>query len=89
MKDYHFIKGDAEGLVNEPLRIKGLKMSISLREDDRKENKVWVSIRSIDEVRSDLIASEFFNGGGHEHAAGGKLDCSISEAEEIEPKGNR
>ena len=83
MKDYHFIKGDAEGLVNEPLRIKGLKMSISLREDDRKENKVWISIRSIDEVRSDLIASEFFNGGGHEHAAGGKLDCSISEAEEI------
>ena len=30
---FHFIKGDAEGLVNIPQQIKGLKLSISLRED--------------------------------------------------------
>ena len=32
-KRFHFVKGDAEGLVNMPLQIKGLKLSISLRED--------------------------------------------------------
>ena len=45
MRDFHFLKGDAEGLVNEPLRIKGMRLSISLREDDRKPNLVWVSLR--------------------------------------------
>ena len=29
MQKYHFIKGDAEGVVNMPLQIKGLKLSIS------------------------------------------------------------
>ena len=33
LKHFHFIKGDAEGLVNMPLQIKGMKLSISLRED--------------------------------------------------------
>ena len=42
MKRYHFIKGDAEGLVNEPLRIKGMKVSISLREDTEKDNLILV-----------------------------------------------
>ena len=31
-KRFHFVKGDAEGLVNMPLQIKGLKLSISLRD---------------------------------------------------------
>ena len=36
-KRFHFVKGDAEGLVNMPLQIKGLKLSISLREDTEKQ----------------------------------------------------
>lgn len=83
MEDYHFIKGDLEGLVNEPLRIKGLKLSISLREDDRHENTVLVSTRSVDDFPCNLLATEFFNGGGHMNAAGGKLHCSMAEAEQI------
>lgn len=47
-KQFHFVKGDAEGLVNMPLQIKGLKLSISLREDTERENLVWVSLRSVD-----------------------------------------
>ena len=46
---FHFIKGDAEGLVNLPQQIKGLKLSVSLREDTEKENTVWVSLRSVDD----------------------------------------
>lgn len=83
MKDFHFIKGDAEGLVNEPLRIKGLKMSISLREDDRKDNCIWVSLRSVDDFSVAEVAQKFFNGGGHFNASGGHLYCSMEEAVKI------
>ena len=81
MRDFHFIKGDAEGLVNEPLKIKGLRLSISLREDDRRDNLVWVSLRSVDNFPCNKMAADFFNGGGHLNASGGRLHCSLDEAE--------
>lgn len=83
MLDYHYKRGDAEGLVNEPLRIKGMKVSISLREDDRIDNKIWISLRSVDDFSVEDMARRFFNGGGHFNASGGHLDCSIEEAEKI------
>lgn len=83
MHDYHFVRGDAEGLVNEPLRIKGMKVVISLREDDRVDNKVWVSLRSVGDFSVEEMAKKFFNGGGHFNASGGQLDCSIGEAEKM------
>lgn len=83
MADYHFVKGDAEGLVNDPLQIKGLKLSISLREDDRKDNLIWISLRSVDDFPCNKVAQEFFNGGGHLNASGGKLFCSLAEAEQV------
>ena len=82
MADFHFIKGDAEGLVNEPLQIKGMKLSISLREDDRHDNLVWVSLRSVDDFPCNEMAEKFFCGGGHLNASGGKLQCSMDEAED-------
>ena len=69
MRDYHFIKGDAEGLVNEPLKIKGLRLSVSLR--------------SVDDFPCNKVAAEFFNGGGHLNASGGRLHCSLDEAERV------
>lgn len=83
MKDFHFVKGDAEGLVNEPLKIKGMRLSVSLREDDRRDNLIWVSLRSVDSFPCNKMAAEFFNGGGHLNASGGRLECSLEEAEEI------
>ena len=82
-KRFNFIKGDAEGLVNIPQQIKGLKFSISLREDTEKPNLVWVSLRSVDDFPCNLVAERFFNGGGHLNASGGRLNCSIDEAVEI------
>ena len=79
---FHFIKGDAEGLVNIPQQIKGLKLSISLREDTDKPNTVWVSLRSVDDFPCNLMAEQFFNGGGHLNASGGRLNCSVDEAVE-------
>lgn len=86
MQRFHFIKGDAEGLVNQLLRIKKMRLSMSLREDTEKDNLVWVSIRSIGPWHCNKIAELFFNGGGHPNAAGGHLHCSIEEAEEIAQK---
>ncbi|MCF0203678.1 MAG: bifunctional oligoribonuclease/PAP phosphatase NrnA [Bacteroidaceae bacterium] len=83
MERYHYIKGDAEGLVNQPLQIKGCRLSISLREDMKMQNKVWVSLRSVDDMDCIAIAEKHFNGGGHFNAAGGQLHCSIQEAEEV------
>lgn len=83
MERYHFTKGDLEGLVNEPLRIKGIKMSISLREDTEVKNRILVSLRSVDDFPCNKVAADFFNGGGHLNASGGKLNCTIEEAERI------
>ena len=83
LRRFHFAKGDAEGLVNMPLQIKGLKLSISLREDTEKDNLVWVSLRSVDDFPCNKVAEEFFNGGGHLNASGGRLNCSMDEAVKI------
>jgi phosphoesterase RecJ-like protein len=78
-KRFHFIKGDGEGLVNMPLQIKGLKLSISLREDTDKQ-MIWVSLRSVDDFPCNEMAARFFNGGGHLNASGGRLACTLPEA---------
>ena len=83
LKRFRFIKGDAEGLVNIPQQIKGLRLSISLREDTEKDRVVWVSLRSVDNFPCNLMAEEFFNGGGHLNASGGRLNCSMDEAVRI------
>ena len=81
-KRFHFVKGDAEGLVNMPLQIKGLKLSISLREDTEKD-MIWVSLRSVDDFPCNEVAARFFNGGGHLNASGGKLQCTLAEAVDV------
>ncbi len=80
LRNFHFVKGDAEGLVNMPLQIKGHRLSISLREDTEKENLIWVSLRSVDQFPCNEMAAQFFNGGGHLNASGGRLYCSVEEA---------
>ena len=86
LKRFNYIKGDAEGLVNMPLQIKGTRLSMSLREDTDKDNTVWVSLRSVDDFNCTEMAAAFFNGGGHFNASGGRLNCSIEEAAEITRK---
>lgn len=83
LKRFHFIKGDAEGLVNMPLQIKGLKLSISLREDTERDKLIWVSLRSVDDFPCNKMAEQFFNGGGHLNASGGRLQCTMDEAVEV------
>jgi len=81
MSRFKFKKGDAEGIVNFPLQISGIRLSISLREDTDKDNLVWVSLRSVGDFSCISMAEKFFNGGGHFNASGGRLYCSLAEAE--------
>ena len=81
MQRFHFIRGDAEGLVNLPLQVKGMRLSISLREDTERD-VVRVSLRSVDDFPCNLMAEEFFNGGGHLNASGGELPFPLSAAVE-------
>ena len=79
MKRFRYIRGDSEGLVNEPLKVRGMRLSISLREDTEKD-VVRVSVRSVDDFPANRLAEEFFNGGGHFNAAGGELPFPLEEA---------
>ncbi len=85
-KQFHFVKGDAEGLVNMPLQIKGLKLSISLREDSERDNVIWVSLRSVDNFPCNQMAEQFFNGGGHLNASGGRVNGTMDDAVETVKK---
>ncbi len=62
--------GETEGFVNLPLSISGVKMSVFLRED---EGYFRVSVRSRGDCPASDFAARFFHGGGHFHAAGGRL----------------
>lgn len=86
LKRFNYLKGDMEGVVNMPLSIRGHKLSISLREDTEKPI-IWVSIRSYDDVSAKDMAAQFFNGGGHFNAAGGRLEnVTMDEAIEVAKK---
>lgn len=76
---YKMQEGDTEGFVNEPLSIGKVRMSIFARED---AGEVRISIRSKRGTSANRCAKMFFNGGGHENAAGGKLYIPIEEVAE-------
>ena len=67
---YNVGEGDTEGFVNMPLSIADVRMSILAKEDD---GRVRISIRSKRGTSANMCARTFFNGGGHENAAGGRL----------------
>ena len=73
--------GETEGFVNMPLTLARVRLSIFLRQDG---NTFRVSVRSRRGTSALQIARQYFNGGGHECAAGGRLSIpeDISGADE-------
>ena len=69
----------SEGIVNELLSIKGVKIAAILREGV--QGKVRGSLRSIGKLDVAATAREF-GGGGHVNAAGVSFSCSLDEAED-------
>lgn len=77
MEKFDHKPGDTEGFVNLPFSIKGLKLSVLFLE--KKEN-VRISFRSRGDFSVNEMARKYFNGGGHQNAAGGDLKMSMDEA---------
>ena len=65
------LEGETEGLVNIPLTIGQVQLSALLKEEDAQHFRV--SLRSKKGTSAQQCAQQFFHGGGHENAAGGKL----------------
>lgn len=67
---FDYRRGENEGFVNMPLSVASVRMSIFLTQ----EGEIFkVSVRSKKGVSANDCAARYFNGGGHEQAAGGKL----------------
>jgi bifunctional oligoribonuclease and PAP phosphatase NrnA len=71
LDEFHYQKGDTEGIVNYGLSIKGIHFSAIFIEH-RDENIIKISLRSQGNFDVNQFARLHFNGGGHINAAGGK-----------------
>ena len=76
MRRFGFQQGDSEGFVNYALTIKKMKMSAMFLAHRK---FIRVSLRSRGDVDVNLFARNYFNGGGHKNAAGGKSYDTMEE----------
>lgn len=77
---FGYERGDTEGLVNEPLGIRGVVASFFLREDD---DCIKVSSRSIGKYPVSKVCEDLYGGGGHLQAAGGEYFGTLDECRDI------
>ena len=81
LEDNNYEKGDTEGLVNYGLSIKGIYFAAIFIED-KEQNIIKISFRSKGEFSVNKFSRNHFNGGGHDNAAGGRSEVSITETVE-------
>jgi phosphoesterase RecJ-like protein len=84
LREFHYQVGDAEGVVNYPLMMEKINVSVLLSERD---NQIRISFRSKGDFSVNEVARKFFKGGGHRNAAGGKsfvsMDKTIKSIKEV------
>ena len=75
-------EGESEGLVNVPLTIGSVRLSVLAKEDG---DHFRISVRSKKGTSAQKLAQQYFHGGGHENAAGGKivLGQDVASAREV------
>lgn len=76
IKRFEINSGDTEGVVNYPLSIGNIILSIFITERDQ---EIRMSFRSKGDFDVNEFARKYFNGGGHKNAAGGRSTASLSE----------
>ncbi len=76
---YNIGIGGTEGLVNEPMKIEGVDVSILFKQD---REKIKISFRSKRDIDISKFASTYFEGGGHKNASGGVSYLTIEETEQ-------
>lgn len=77
LANFDYQVGDTEGVVNYPLSMKKIKMSVLVTE---RQGVIRFSFRSKGSFSVHEVAQKYFNGGGHTNAAGGTLSCSMEAA---------
>jgi len=89
LDSFDFQKGDTEGVVNYALSLKGVVFGIIFIED-KDQKIVKISLRSKGSFSVNQFARNYFDGGGHSNAAGGKstlsLDATVSKFLNILPE---
>ncbi len=73
---YDTQSGDTEGLVNYPLSIAGIKFATLITE---RNDEVKLSFRSKGSFDVSAFARQYFEGGGHFNASGGRSKASLRE----------
>jgi bifunctional oligoribonuclease and PAP phosphatase NrnA len=79
LRKYSSQTGDTEGLVNYALSLDGIKIAALFTE---REDGIKISFRSTEDITINKFAAEFFDGGGHKNASGGKSSLSLKETTE-------
>ncbi len=77
LETFNYQVGDTEGVVNYPLSISNIRMSVLITE---RQGCIRFSFRSKGDFSVNDLAKKYFEGGGHFNAAGGTLYCSLEEA---------
>ena len=77
LERFNYQRGDTETLVNKPLAIPEIYWSVFMREDT---DRIKVSCRSQGDFSVSDICARYFNGGGHENAAGGDFYGPLDDA---------
>jgi phosphoesterase RecJ-like protein len=78
LNSFDYVKGDTEGIVNYGLSIKGILFTAIFIEN-KEEKIIKISFRSQGDFDVNQFARDYFNGGGHRNAAGGKSEVSMEE----------
>ena len=78
LDQYNYTTGDTEGFVNYGLTIENIRFAVIFIEN-KEEGILKISFRSVGDFSVNNFARQFFEGGGHTNAAGGKSDLSIAE----------
>jgi phosphoesterase RecJ-like protein len=73
---YQIRTGDTEGLVNYPLTIRGIKFAALIIDRDE---EIKCSFRSKGEFDVNQFARNYFEGGGHRNAAGGRSSDTLDQ----------
>lgn len=79
IKQFKLKPGDTDSLVNQPLTIKDVNLSVFLKEED----VIRISFRSIGNIPVNRLARDLFSGGGHLNAAGGRYAGTLQEAVQL------
>ncbi len=80
LESFDYQLGDTEGVVNYPLSMEKIKMSVLITE---RQGQVRLSFRSKDDFSVHELANAHFNGGGHTNAAGATVYTSFQETVDL------